>query len=437
VKVNPSMLSRSAIRSLMSAGRKRGIGGILATQRISKIDKDAIADARNVFIGGTTLDIDQRRAGDILGMSKAESVSLRDLDPGIFFSFGPAVDGKGIIRFTSGKVQTTHPKAGQRSSIVVPKASTQIAGIVQQFGDLPAAAEEEVKTLNSLKSENEHLRRQLRERPVTVQTQPTVERVEVPVLLPEQYDGILNSLSHLQEHAEEIKAVAQTMYAYPDEIKATLDTLKQTIQKYSAGRLHTFTESVKSHIGVDRAPGKDKTVKAVVRTADRKIESVDQITGPQQRILDAIAWLESIGLYKPSRPLVAFLAGYKNIRSTGFTNPLGNLRTYGLITYPDSDSVDMTESGRAAANMQTPPRTTDELHRMVLARLSGPQGRVLRPLIECYPNAMDRHELAKLAGYSNIRSTGFTNPLGNLRTYRLIDYPTSTEAIALPVLFLE
>src|SRR5258706_354554 len=60
-KVNPSMLSRSAIRSLMSAGRKRGIGGILATQRVSNIDKDPIADARNGLIGGTTFDIDQRR----------------------------------------------------------------------------------------------------------------------------------------------------------------------------------------------------------------------------------------------------------------------------------------------------------------------------------------------------------------------------------------
>lgn len=35
VKVNPSLLSRSAVRSMMSAGRKRGIGGILATQRLS------------------------------------------------------------------------------------------------------------------------------------------------------------------------------------------------------------------------------------------------------------------------------------------------------------------------------------------------------------------------------------------------------------------
>jgi DNA helicase HerA-like ATPase len=107
-----AMRARSAIRSLMSAGRKRGFGGILATQRISKIDKDSIADARNVFIGGTTLDIDQKRAGDILGMNKAEYTSLRELAPGEFYSFGPAIEGKGIIRFVSGKVETTHPNCG-------------------------------------------------------------------------------------------------------------------------------------------------------------------------------------------------------------------------------------------------------------------------------------------------------------------------------------
>lgn len=128
---SPAALSRSAVRSLMSAGRKRGLGGLLATQRVSKIDKDSIADARNVFIGGTILDIDQERAGDMLGMAKREAVTLRDMEAGEFYCFGPAMKGRGVFRFHSGQVKTTHPKAGQRLDAEVPKASTQIAKIVQ------------------------------------------------------------------------------------------------------------------------------------------------------------------------------------------------------------------------------------------------------------------------------------------------------------------
>jgi hypothetical protein len=42
----------------MSQGRKRGFAGIIATQRLSKLHKDAAAEANNVIIGRTWLDAD-------------------------------------------------------------------------------------------------------------------------------------------------------------------------------------------------------------------------------------------------------------------------------------------------------------------------------------------------------------------------------------------
>lgn len=441
VKVNPSMLSRSAIRSLMSAGRKRGIGGILATQRISKIDKDAIADARNVFIGGTTLDIDQRRAGDILGMSKAESVSLRDLDPGVFFSFGPAVDGKGIIpargiiQFTSGKVQTTHPKAGQRSSIIVPKASTQIASIAEQFGDLPAAAEEEVRSVNSMRAEIEHLKRQLRERPAPVQDETKIERVEVPVLPQESIDAIVKSLADLNAHAQDIKAVAEMIESYPLQLVPIVGMLKNAVDQYSASRLHTIRESVKANnsIVMDIGRGKDRTVKTIVRVADRKIESMGEITGPMQRILDAIAWLESIGIDAPSQVAVAFLANY-SYGGGAFNNPRGSLNSAGLVEYVGKN-IRLTEAGRAVANYPNVPLTADELQRHVMSVLPGPHQKILMTLISKYPNAISKDECAELSGYA--RGGAFNNPLGKLHTMGLADYPQPGYVVAASLLFLE
>jgi DNA helicase HerA-like ATPase len=62
----------------MSQGRTRGHAGIIATQRLSKLRKDAAAEANNVLIGRTWLDADQVRAEDALGLTKVDRVKLRD-----------------------------------------------------------------------------------------------------------------------------------------------------------------------------------------------------------------------------------------------------------------------------------------------------------------------------------------------------------------------
>jgi hypothetical protein len=41
---------------------------VLLTQRLAKLHKDAAAEANNVVIGRTVLDVDQERAGDLPGM---------------------------------------------------------------------------------------------------------------------------------------------------------------------------------------------------------------------------------------------------------------------------------------------------------------------------------------------------------------------------------
>jgi len=56
--------SAGAVIDLMTRGRKRGFCGILATQRISKLHKDAAAEANVKLIGRASLDIDMQRAAD-------------------------------------------------------------------------------------------------------------------------------------------------------------------------------------------------------------------------------------------------------------------------------------------------------------------------------------------------------------------------------------
>jgi hypothetical protein len=94
----------------MSQGRKRGYAGVIATQRLSKLHKDAAAEANNVIIGRTWLDADQVRAGDALGLSKADRLKMRDVGQGEFYAFGPALGQPGVVHFCSDQVRTTHPR---------------------------------------------------------------------------------------------------------------------------------------------------------------------------------------------------------------------------------------------------------------------------------------------------------------------------------------
>jgi hypothetical protein len=102
--------STEAVISLMSQGRKRGYAGVIATQRLSKLHKDAAAEANNVIIGRTWLDADQVRAGDALGLSKADRLKMRDVGQGEFYAFGPALGQPGVVHFCSDQVRTTQPR---------------------------------------------------------------------------------------------------------------------------------------------------------------------------------------------------------------------------------------------------------------------------------------------------------------------------------------
>jgi uncharacterized protein len=79
--------SASAVIDLATRGRKRGLALVGATQRLSKLHKDAAAELLNKLIGRTGLDVDVQRAADELGMSRKEATdALRNLRPGEFFA---------------------------------------------------------------------------------------------------------------------------------------------------------------------------------------------------------------------------------------------------------------------------------------------------------------------------------------------------------------
>ncbi len=98
--------SLGAMTNLMCRGRKRGLAGVIATQRLAKLAKNVAAEASNFLMGRTFLDIDMARAADLLGMEKRQAEMFRDLSRGNFVALGPALSRR-PLPIAIGAVETS------------------------------------------------------------------------------------------------------------------------------------------------------------------------------------------------------------------------------------------------------------------------------------------------------------------------------------------
>lgn len=107
-----------ALTDLMSRGRKRGLSGILATQRLARLAKSVASEAQNFMVGLNTLDLDIRRAAETIGWDARRAFDrLPMLEPGHFVAVGPAFSLSPSV-ITVGAVDSVH--GGARPEIVAP-----------------------------------------------------------------------------------------------------------------------------------------------------------------------------------------------------------------------------------------------------------------------------------------------------------------------------
>lgn len=137
------------------------------------------------------------------------------------------------------------------------------------------------------------------------------------------------------------------------------------------------------------------------------------MTGPEQKILDALASLEAVGVTTPSKTQVAAFAGYPNSKSGGFSVPFAALVRKGLAE-AGGGKTSLTDTGQAAANAPSRPATSKELQERILHLLGTGKRKMLALLIAVYPEGLTRVDLAAKAGYSNAKSGGFSVPLARL-----------------------
>lgn len=399
-----------AVASLASRGRKRGYALIGATQKLSKFHKDVAAELNTKFTGRCTLDIDQKRAAQELGIK--DHTQLRNLDYE-FFVFGPAVDRE--CRVKSYTVKTTHEDIGSTVSTKLGNPS-KIKSMMKDFAELPQEAENELKTTQDL---NRKIVEQKNEIVILKRAQPKVD----PQLVEKSYQkGIIigrrESLKELEVTKSFLKILKMgynRILKSNDDVTNTCNNSISEIDKILAIPLTEIkpvivTSLISKEISASVSLDHDKTLQTITDPNDL----------PLGRCETAI--LETLITFNQTctRVKVAIFSGYSST-SGGFSNSISKLKNSGFIIV-DNGSLTITDEGRAQnVSVKPLPDTTDEILFFWKNKLGKCPGAILECAVRVYPESISKEDAGIQTGYS-ASSGGFSNGISKIKTLGLIKY---------------
>lgn len=406
----------------------RGLGSTWFTQRPAVLNKDVLTQMDGLVamrITGLTdrevIDAWVKGHGDPELAAKVKP-TLAGLGTGECWWWIPELDVLEQVQVRRTHTFDSSPTRTRGEKRQAPKGIADI--------DVPAIADRMAETIERAKEQDPKelqrrirvLEKQLADRPV-----PEPLPAEKVLVLSDQDRGQLEAwvsdiglaagqLQHVAEH------IAAAVASVPPAVQHVPPISEKTLEKLPAPAPTQIEWEEHQLVRGSREPD--------VPTMN------GAVTAPQSRILNALAFLaDQLRTPQPSRLQLA-LFSHNSPKAGGFANNLGAMRTAGLIDYPTQGTVTLTDAGRIAAHGSVPVASQADLNEY-LAKLVGPaKWKILASLMNAYPHALPREELAQRMGISP-NGGGYANNLGALRSLGLIEYPQQGHVVALPVLFLE
>lgn len=421
----------SSTETLVRRGGLRGIGVTLISQRPAVIHKNVLTQVDVMFVlrmtGKQDIDAIDSWVRDNATPEQRKEFKARitrlPLGTGWVWSPGWLECFKEIaVRERHTFNSSATPEVGVKPVSPTKLAPVDVAAISAEIEATIERAKENDPT--RLRQEVVRLRRELDKRQAPA-APPAVEKL-IEVLIPWSPEDIarLNALADeverrfVYEITPEFTEAKGRLIELRKQIKLMSDKAESIqLPAPTPGKTHTFKAK---HVAALPKQTTDLT------GAERR----SGVTGVEQRILDGIAWFSPLGIHRPSRVQVAIMAGYHE-RTKSYINALGALKSRGLIDHGNG-TVELLDPG--AANFPTTTQTNEDLHRAVIAKLSPMYGRMLQLLIDRWPNAIKRDQLAETLGYHE-RTKSFLNALGRLRSLSLAEYPSAGEMRASDALF--
>ena len=419
------------VERIAKRGRMRGIGFLAITQRSAALNKHVLSQVEVLIAMQTTAPQDiaairewVRDKGDPQGERELlEAIARLPIGTGYIWSPSWLRMFRRVSFRTRGTFDSSAtPEPGKRQTAPKTLADVDLEQLRQQLAAIIEKAQADDP--RELRRRIAELERQLRERPTAEpRVEIRTERVEVPVLS----DAQIEALQELARRLEEDNSAARAL------LSEVRDAVAMAGAAPAPVALPHERQPRQPVARIDPVPRAHRRPPPHSPAPRPEQPSVDGISAPQQRILDALASFAAAGLADVARSNVAVFAGQSSA-SSGFANNLGALRSRGLIDYPSGGRVVLTDAGHALAAPTEPIRSLEELHEAWQRKLSAPQWRILQALIAVYPKAVSRGWLADESGQS-ASSSGYANNLGALRSLGLLDYPASGMVAATELLF--
>lgn len=393
-----SSVASDAVAALMCQGRKRDFCGIMATQRLSKLDKDAAAEANNVLIGRTTLDVDQKRAGQILGFSTDQTRTLRELDEGWFYGFGPAFNHKGVFKFKSGVVKTTHGREASRATL--PNPSRAMGAAISELANLAEKAKVEVLDIDAARAKIGELTRALAAAQKAQAAPAAVDPAQIEAIRHQARIDAANGLaSIIAGRANQIRDMGIDIAAtikekFAEHERFLRETVSCTVKAVEANRPAGVTVTIRSG---------PTTTKAYTPRTPSGGNGHSAVTGGERSVLIACAQHEG----GCDREQIGILTGYKRSTRDAY---IQRLRTKGYLD--DGETIAATEAGIDALGDFDRLPTGDDLRMYWLARLPEGERRVLESVCEAYPKAVSREAIGELTDYKRSTRDAYIQRLG-------------------------
>jgi hypothetical protein len=454
--------SLGASEDIARRGRKRGIGSAWVTQRYASLNKNVsdLCDLTVVFRTPGSRDLDElkERVGRVATKEQVAEVMKRapGLEDGeaIFLSAHPKL--RKLMPAAAEPVQlpmpwtfdsSATPGVGQRKREPKVLAKTDLAAIEERMKQqVERAKAEEPKALRlqvaQLQRAVIELQKEI-EQAASAKTETKVQRVEV------LKDGQVARLEKLcdrvqaakeffgAQFAEQIERFAKKVDGGSAAPRAMAPDGTKLIFERGTATIRSDPRSKAAIEQLHRQISRPQTSPTERRAPAQSGESADgsdfRPNGPQTRILNTLATFEALGLQVCDKAQVALFSDASPTSST-FANNVSGLRTAGLVDYPGGGKLALTDAGRAIATPEAMFSTLGELHAHWIRKIGETRGRILSALIQAYPNALTKEDLAAQVGASATSST-FANNVSSLRTLGVVDYPGRGLVIATPLLF--
>ncbi len=413
--------------ALATRGRKRGFAAVFATQRLSKLRKDAAAELHNSLVGKTTLAADRDRAADEIGVERQKvirdefSTMIRVLRPGQFIGTGPAIADDRIL-IAVGDVETTHPEAGNYKQAATPPPPTdRIKALLPKLADLPKEAEEKARTVAEFTREIRSLKAQLR----------TAERVQPqPVVDTAPFKDMQRKLLEADKLLRGRWRTINIIKINAEKLMCQLATLVDLEQPKLPDLSESHQQAVRPAVPpLDKGPQAKVSAPAFpVVPVRAKAENNGHLPKGERTVLIAIAQHHPEGV---TRDQLAALTGYKRSTRNRYVQQLTERR----FTVPMGQKICATEEGIAELGHDYQPLPTGrELLRHWLEKLPEGERRIL-DLLSCHhPQAVSRDEIGEATNYKRSTRNRYVQ---QLVARELAENVGSDQVKAKDLLFLE